>query len=183
MASIDGSMIPFAPTGADHDVGLTDVRPATSEVPPLGRVLGVDLGSRRIGVAASDSAQGLAVGVDTVERSSDPARDRLALAGLIGEYEAVGLVVGLPLSLDGAVGPAAAATLAEIEALRGALEVPVTMIDERLSTVAATSALRAGGRKARQQRAVVDRTAATVILQSWLERRRRPPTSGEVVDG
>lgn len=124
-------------------------------------------------MAASDSAQVLAVGVDTVERSSDPSRDRRALAALTAEYEAVGVVVGLPLSLDGSVRRAAIDALAEIDALRGALGVPVTATDERLSTVVAASALRTGGRKARQQRAVVDRTAATVILQSWLDRRQR----------
>lgn len=155
----------FAPAGAEPDSG------PTQEVPPAGRVLGVDLGSRRIGVAASDSAQVLAVGVDMIDRSSDPSRDRCALAALTAEYEAVGVVVGLPLSLDGGVRRAAMDALAEIDVLRAALGVPVTTIDERLSTVVASSALRTGGRKARQQRAVVDRTAATIILQSWLDRR------------
>ena len=165
-SSIDAFMSFSAPIGAEHDSG------PTHEVPSSGRVLGLDLGSRRIGVAASDSAQILAVGVETVERSSDRSRDRSALAALSTEYEAVGIVVGLPLSLDGGLGPAATGALAEIDALRSAVAVPVATIDERLSTVAATSALRAGGRKVRQQRAVVDRTAATIILQSWLDRRR-----------
>lgn len=166
-----------APAGAEHDSGPLHA------VPPAGRVLGLDLGSRRIGVAASDAAQTLAVGVETVERSADPSRAGHVLAALTAEYEAVGVVVGLPLSLDGGVGWAAAAALVEVDALRSALGVPVTTIDERLSTVAATSALRAGGRKARQQRAVVDRTAATIILQSWLDRRRRSVPGDEGVDG
>ncbi|MGI8753777.1 MAG: Holliday junction resolvase RuvX [Acidimicrobiales bacterium] len=161
-----------APAGAEQDSD-----PAIS-VPPAGRVLGLDLGSRRIGVAASDSAQTLAVGVETVARSSEWARDHRLLGAMTAEYEAVGIVVGLPLSLDGGVGRAAAGALAEIDALRPVLGVPVTTIDERLSTVVATSALRAGGRKARQQRAVVDRTAATIILQSWLDRRRVAAADG-----
>jgi putative Holliday junction resolvase len=140
-------------------------------IPPVGRVLGIDLGSRRIGVAASDSAQALAVGVETVERSSDRARHRRVLAAMTAEYEAVGVVIGLPLSLDGGRGPSATATLEEIDALRSTLGVPVALIDERLTTVAATSALRAGGHKGRRHRAVVDRTAATIILQSWLDGR------------
>jgi putative Holliday junction resolvase len=152
--------------GADHDAA-----PVT-DIPPVGRVLGLDLGSRRIGVAASDSAQTLAIGTDTVERSVDGARHRQVLAAMTAEYEAVGVVIGLPLSLDGGRGPAATATLEESDALRSALGVPVTLIDERLTTVAATSALRAGGHKGRRHRAVVDRTAATIILQSWLDRRR-----------
>ncbi len=176
-SSIDGFMSFSAPAGAEPDSD------PTTEVPLAGRVLGLDLGSRRIGVAASDSAQVLAVGVETIERSSEPSRDRQVLAAVTAEYEAVGVVVGLPLSLDGGMGRAAIDALAEIDALRAALGVPVTAIDERLSTVAASSALRAGGRKARQRRAVVDRTAAAIILQSWLDRRRRAPSTGVSHEG
>ena len=133
---------------------------ATRCLPFPGRVLGLDLGSRRIGVAASDSGQTLAVGVDTVMRSTDLGRDRRRVAHLVSEYEAVGLVVGLPLSLDGGEGPAAIAALAEVAALGDALDVPVVTVD------------------ARRQRGVVDRTAAAIILQTWLDR-----TSNENADG
>ena len=137
-----------------------------------GRLLGLDLGSRRIGVAACDDGRSVATGVATVERTSDPVAHRRALRRLVDEYEAVGVVVGLPLSLSGQLGPAATAALDEVEALRAELGVPVDTVDERLTTVAVSGALRAGGRDARRARQVVDREAAATILQSWLDRRR-----------
>lgn len=146
--------------------------PVTDGVPAAGRVLGFDLGSRRIGVAASDSDQALAVGVDTVVRTGDPAADRRRLVTLLDEYEAVGVVVGLPLGLDGGHGPAAVAAEEEAGQLCSLTSVPVVTHDERLTTVSAAAALRAGGRKARQQKGVIDRTAAAVLLQSWLDGRR-----------
>lgn len=141
-------------------------------VAPTGRVLAFDLGSRRIGVAASDSGQVMAVGVDTVQRTGDPVVDRHRMVGLIDEYEAVGAVVGLPLTLGGEEGRAAQLAVAEAGALSGVAGVPVVMWDERLTTVSAAGALRSGGKRARQQRQVIDRTAAAVLLQSWLDRRR-----------
>jgi putative holliday junction resolvase len=136
-------------------------------------VIGLDLGERRIGVAVSDSNQRLATGVTTVARSGDRPTDHRRLATVVDDYEAAGVVVGLPLSLSGATGPAAARVLAEIPDLAAAVGVPVALIDERLTTVAATTALRAAGRSSRQQRHVVDQTAAGVLLQSWLDRRAR----------
>lgn len=138
-----------------------------------GRLLGLDLGSRRIGVAVTDSDRTLASGVTAIERSSDRARDHAAVAALVEEYGAVGVVVGVPYSLSGATGPAAQAALEEIDQLRGALEVEVDTVDERLTTVAAAGALRASGRRARQARAVIDQTAAAVLLQSWIDRQAR----------
>ncbi|HLH47418.1 MAG TPA: Holliday junction resolvase RuvX, partial [Acidimicrobiales bacterium] len=117
-----------------------------------GRVIGLDLGSRRIGVAVSDGDQRLATSVATVQRGGDPVADHRALAALVGDYEAVGVVVGLPRSLSGAVGPAARAALDEVAALRSSLDVPVDTEDERLTTVTAAAALRAGGRSARRAR-------------------------------
>jgi putative Holliday junction resolvase len=138
---------------------------------PSGRVLGIDLGSRRIGVAVTDAGQTVATGVRTVPRSRDRSADHRALAALVEEYEAVGVVIGVPYSLSGVTGPAAAAVLAEVEELGGALGVEVATIDERFTTVAAASALRAGGRRERDQRGVIDQSAAAVLLQSWVDRR------------
>lgn len=139
-----------------------------------GRLLGIDLGSRRIGVAVSDSARTVATGVATLERSGDRRRDHAAIGAVAAEYGAVGIVVGVPYSLSGATGPAAAAVLEEVEELRGATAVRVDLVDERLTTAAAAGALRAGGRRAKAARAVIDRTAAAVILQTWLDRRVSP---------
>lgn len=134
-------------------------------------MLGFDLGSARIGVAITDTHQRVASGLQVVARRGDPVADRQALALLVAEEEAVGAVVGLPLSLDGSVGPAAQAALDEVDLLVVALGVPVATVDERFTTVAAHQALRAGGRGGRQARRRVDAVAATLILQSWLERR------------
>ncbi|MGH9056276.1 MAG: Holliday junction resolvase RuvX, partial [Acidimicrobiales bacterium] len=151
-------------------------------IAPEGRVLGVDLGSRRIGVAVSDSGQSVATGVCAVRRSAaagatpltaGQAADHQALAALVEEYSAVGVVVGVPLSMSGATGPAASAALAEVDHLRRVLPaVPVDTADERLTTVAASGALHSGGARRRRRREVVDQTAAAVILQGWLDRRR-----------
>jgi len=167
-SSVVALMSPRAPIGVDRPPA------AASAIPRAGRVLGLDLGSQRCGVAASDSAQKLAVGVETLARTGDPDRDREALRTLVEDYGAVGIVVGLPLSMSGRVGPAATTALAEADGLASLLGIPVETTDERLSTISASSALRAAGRSTRQQRRVVDRTAASVILQSWLDLRRNP---------
>jgi putative Holliday junction resolvase len=137
-----------------------------------GRLLGLDLGSRRIGVAVTDSGQAVATGVRALTRSGTRSSDHAAIAGLVSEYQAVGVVVGVPLSLSGEPGPASREVLGEVSELRSTLEVEVATVDERLTTVAASSSLRAGGRSTRQQRAVVDQTAAAMILQTYVEQRR-----------
>jgi putative Holliday junction resolvase len=140
-----------------------------------GRAVGVDLGSRRIGIAVSDSAGTLATPRGTLQRSGDRERDRRALVDLVTEEEAVVVVVGHPLSLDGTRGPAARAAEEEADALAGLLDgtgVRVELFDERLTTVTAHQALTAGGTKGRDQRAVVDQTAAAVLLTAWLDARR-----------
>jgi putative Holliday junction resolvase len=144
--------------------------------PPIaapGRVVGIDLGSRRIGVAVTDSAQLVATAATVVPRSGNRGADHRALAQLVADYDAVGVVVGLPVSLSGRIGPAAAAVLEEVEELRGALPVRVETVDERLTTQAAARGLRAAGRRAHQLRPVIDQAAATVLLQTWVERRRQ----------
>lgn len=135
-----------------------------------GRVLGLDLGSRRIGVAISDSGQTVATGLRAVQRGADRAADHGAIKTLVEEYEAVGVVVGLPLSLSGGTGPAARQVLEEVEQLSRYLGVEVDTVDERLTTISASGALRAAGRPSRRQKSVVDQTAAAILLQSWIDR-------------
>jgi putative Holliday junction resolvase len=159
-----------------HRTSAPDATPLPV-IPVAGRVIGVDLGSARVGVAVSDGDQRLATGATRVDRARDRDREHRALAALVDEYGAVGVVVGLPLSLSGELGPAAVRALQEVEDLRAVLPVPVDVVDERFSTATASASLRAGGRRARQQRAVIDQTAAAVFLQVWLDRRtnrRRP---------
>lgn len=139
------------------------------------RALGVDLGSRRIGVALCDSAGTVASPFEVVERSGDRQRDHRRLAELVAEAEAEVVVVGVPYSMDGSVGPAAKRALAEIRVLRRALPVPVETYDERLSTVTAHRSLREMDVDAATRRRVVDKIAAAVILQAWLDHRSAAP--------
>jgi putative holliday junction resolvase len=140
------------------------------------RALGIDLGTRRIGVAVSDSAGTMALPYEVVERSGDRSRDHRRIGALVEETGAEVVVVGLPLSLDGSTGPAAAAALEEAEQLRTVLAVPVMEWDERLTTVTAHRELAASGVPGRKQRRVVDQVAASVMLQGWLEHRRAAMT-------
>ena len=149
---------------------MSDDRPARR-----GRAVGVDLGAKRIGIAVSDSGGLMATPRGTLNRTRDAARDRRTLVDLVVEEEAVIVVVGHPLSLDGTRGPAARAAEDEAAALTVLLQdrdVAVELCDERLTTVSAHQALRAGGTKGRNQRAVVDQTAAAVMLMAWLDGRR-----------
>lgn len=136
------------------------------------RAVGVDLGTKRIGIALSDSGGVLATPYEVVQRSGSQEADHKAIAGIVDETEAEIVVVGLPLSLDGSPGPAAEQAAAEVEALAGRLSVPVEVYDERLTTVSADRALMAAEMDARSRRRVVDKVAAAVMLQAWLDARR-----------
>lgn len=138
-----------------------------------GRRLGIDVGAVRVGVASCDPDGLIATPLLTVPRDVDGGTDVAAIAALVAEHEAVGVVVGLPRTLAGREGPAAQAARAFVAALEPALDVPVELTDERLTTVVATRQMRESGRKGRRQRAVVDQVAAVGILQGWLDRHRR----------
>jgi putative Holliday junction resolvase len=133
------------------------------------RAVALDLGSRRIGVAVSDSGGTVATPYETVHRSGDREREHRQIAALVTEAGGQPVVVGLPLSLDGRVGPAAQAILDEVDELRAALDVDVVTWDERLSTVEAERSMRTMGVRKDKRRRIVDQLAATVILQSWLD--------------
>lgn len=143
--------------------------------------LGVDPGDARIGIARSDPSGVLATPVETVPRGEGD----LARIAAIGEEEgAVEIVVGLPRSLSGGEGPAAARVREFATALaRQVAPLPVRLCDERLTTVTAESMLRERGRKGARRRAVVDQAAAVVILQNALDTERASGAApGEVVD-
>jgi putative Holliday junction resolvase len=127
--------------------------------------LGLDWGDARIGVAACDPDGLLAYPLDTV--AAGPA-ELVRLAEIIAETAPLEVVVGLPRSLSGADGPAARKVRERAAALAAAVAVPVRLVDERLSTVSASRRLREGGRKARQQRSVIDAAAAAEILEQAL---------------
>jgi putative Holliday junction resolvase len=137
----------------------------------MGRVLGVDLGSRRIGLALSDPAGRVATLHAVVDRSGDRTADHRTILAHAREAGASRIVVGLPLSLSGDVGPAARAVLEEVAALQTEASGAVTVetYDERFTTVIAEQGLRAARIRKRDRRRAVDPAAATVMLQSYLE--------------
>lgn len=137
------------------------------------RVLGLDLGSKRIGVAVSDSSGTIAGPLTVLQRTGDHARDHENIRKLVVEEEAERVVVGLPLSLDGSMGPAAMAAVAEAEQLATVVGVPVESYDERLTTVSAERTLMQAKMRAEARRRVVDKVAAAVMLQAWLDGRSR----------
>ena len=136
------------------------------------RALGVDLGSKRIGIAVSDPTGTIASPLTVVRRSKSSRRDLDEIARIARDEEVTLIVVGLPLTMRGEVGPAAAAAIAEADRLATVVGVPVETHDERLTTVTAERSLIEAGMRGQQRRYVVDKVAAAVMLQSWLDTRR-----------
>ena len=147
--------------------------------PSRGRRLAVDVGKVRVGVAISDPDGILATPLVTLSRDLGTAADSVPadmaeLVRLVGEHEVVQIVVGLPVRLNGAEGPAAIDIRAYSDRLSRAVgQVPIVLADERMSTVVATRRLAERGVRGKRQRAVVDQAAAVEILQSWLDAQRR----------
>jgi len=141
----------------------------SADAPREGRRLGIDVGSVRVGVALSDPYGLLATPLVTLPRDRGAA-DQRRIADLVREHEVVEVVVGLPLHLSGAQSAGSQEASAYSVAVATLIEpVPVRLVDERLSTRAASAALAARGLDSRAQRGVVDQTAAAIILQSWLD--------------
>jgi putative Holliday junction resolvase len=134
-------------------------------------VLGVDLGERRIGLARSDPAGVTASPLAVIERSGDRTAEHRAIVDAARTSEAIRIVVGLPRSLSGRVGPAERAARAEVEELRAVAgaDLPVETYDERFTTVIAEQALGSARVKTRDRRKVVDKVAAAVMLQGYLD--------------
>ena len=141
----------------------------STPVASSGRVLALDPGSRRVGVAVSNSERSMAF-----PRPAIPAGDELIrdVGQLVDEEQVAIVVVGLPRRLDGGEGASAAMARHLAEELERSLEtsgIEVRLHDERLTTVSAQDALRSAGRSAKDQREVIDSAAATVILESWIQ--------------
>ena len=135
----------------------------------MARALGIDLGSKRIGIASSDTTRTLASPVTVIERRGSRSADHRAIAELIAEYEPDVIVVGLPLSLNGAESHAAALVRSEIAEMEHVFTVPIVVHDERFSTATAHASMRERKMNAQARRKVVDKVAAAVFLQSWLD--------------
>jgi putative Holliday junction resolvase len=135
------------------------------------RALGIDLGSKRIGVATSDRSATIATPLVVLERSSTRLGDYRSIATLVVEYEAECVVIGLPLNMSGSIGTAAQLALDEAKEMASVVGVPVYTYDERLTTVTADNILMNQKMNAQARRRVVDKVAAAVMLQSWLDHR------------
>jgi putative Holliday junction resolvase len=140
------------------------------------RVVAVDLGTRRMGVAVTDGLGLTAQPHATLERHGGR-RDLDAIAAVVNQFDAERVVLGLPLDPEGRVGRAALAAQAFAERLRGVLTVPVELIDESFSTVEAQDVLLEADLSRARRKQVIDRAAAAVILRRWMAARdRTPPT-------
>ena len=145
---------------------------AAAHLPARGALLGLDLGTKTIGVATSDPARRVATGVETIRRTnftSDVAR----LLALAAEREAAGFVLGLPLNMDGSEGPRAQSTRAFAKNLARVTELPIALWDERLSTAAVERALIAADVSRSRRAKAIDQHAAVFILQGALDRLAR----------
>ncbi len=142
-----------------------------AHLPPQGALIGLDLGSKTIGVASSDPARRLATGVETIARKTFSADARRILA-LAAERKAAGFVLGLPLNMDGSEGPRAQSTRAFARNLAKLTALPIALWDERLSTAAVERQLIAADVSRAKRAAVIDQHAAAFILQGALDRLR-----------
>jgi putative holliday junction resolvase len=142
-------------------------------LPKRGALIGLDLGTKTIGVAASDPDRRLASPVETVRRKNFTA-DSARLLALAGERQAVGFVLGLPLNMNGSEGPRAQSTRAFARNLARLTELPIGLWDERLSTAAVERELIAADASRRARAAVIDQHAAAYILQGALDRLATP---------
>jgi putative Holliday junction resolvase len=139
---------------------------------PEARLLGLDVGTKTIGLALSDVTRSIATPYDTIKRTKFTS-DAKALADIAGKMEVGALIIGLPLNLDGSEGPRAQSTRAFARNLAKHLALPITFWDERLSTAAVERHLIEADASRKRRAEVVDRMAAAYILQGALDRLRR----------
>jgi putative pre-16S rRNA nuclease len=135
------------------------------------RVLAIDPGSKRVGIAISDPTGTIAQPLATID-AEPPETLASRLSDIAAQKEAKRIIVGLPRRMDGSHGPEAKAARELADSLRKASGLPVELVDERLTTVAAERSLIAGGVRRDKRRATVDRVAAAILLQSHLDRKR-----------
>jgi len=142
---------------------------AVAVLPPRGTLIGLDLGSKTIGVAASDPDRRVAAPVETISRKRF-SLDAQRILDLAAERRAAGLVLGLPINMDGSEGPRAQATRAFARNLARLTDLPIALWDERLSTAAVERALIAADASRAKRKSVIDQHAAAYILQGALDR-------------
>ncbi|UCF89047.1 MAG: Holliday junction resolvase RuvX [bacterium] len=138
----------------------------------MGRIMGIDWGQRRIGVALSDETRTIASPHGIIKRAGSLERDLTAITDIAVSNEVELIIFGLPVRLDGSVGPEAEGVLEVVERLRAKVRVPVDTWDERLSTAAAERALIGGDVSRRKRKEKVDQVAAALFLQAYLDKNR-----------
>lgn len=160
-------------TAARHAAGTTttDVAAFAGLLPPGKRLIGIDAGTTTLGLALSDVTRTIASAMKTIRRTKFAA-DAAELLAIVREHDVAGLVLGLPINLDGSEGPRAQSARAMARNLNRLSPLPILLWDERLSTAAAERMLIAADQSRKRRAEVIDKLAATLILQGALDRMR-----------
>jgi putative Holliday junction resolvase len=156
-------------------LSILDLAGFAATLPPGARLLGFDLGEKTIGVALSDTSRAIATPMDTLPRGKF-STDAVKIEKIIAELKVGGIVIGLPLNMDGSDGPSAQSARAFARNLAARIDLPIVLWDERLSTVAVTRTLLDADTSRRRRAEVVDKMAAGYILQGALDRIRHMGT-------
>ena len=135
------------------------------------RYLGLDLGSRTLGVAVSDATGTIANSVKIIRHNEDYDRLIGEVCDLVREYDVEGIVLGFPKNMNGTIGPKGELSIDFKQKLENVLSIPIVLQDERLTTKSATDMLILGNVSRKKRKEVIDSVAATIILQSYLDRR------------
>jgi putative Holliday junction resolvase len=154
-------------------MGILNIRELRGQLLPSQRLLGLDLGEKTLGLALSDTTLTVATPFKTLNRGKFKP-DAAILVGLITEHHIGGLIVGLPLNMDGSEGPSAQSARAFARNFEALSNCPVVLVDERLSTAAVTRTLLDADASRRRRASVVDKMAAAYILQGALDQLRNP---------
>jgi len=157
------------PARAAPGTTTEDVQQFTAGLPISGRLIGLDLGTKTIGLSLSDVTRTIASPLETIRRTKFKA-DAARLLHLVAEHAIAGLVLGLPANLDGSEGPRAQSTRAFAKNINGLSPAPILLWDERWSTMAANRMLVDADASRKRRAEVVDKVAATIILQTALDR-------------
>lgn len=161
---------PVTPAQA-RPLTTAEIEPFVAALPATGRLIGIDGGTTTFGLALSDVSRTIASPLETIERTKFKA-DAARLLALIAEHSICGLVLGLPTNMDGSQGPRVQATRALARNLNGLTPIPILLWDERLTTAAAERMLIAADASRKRRGEVIDKLAATLILQGALDRLR-----------
>ena len=161
-----------SPVGTIGDVTAIGQTQGETKGQDMGRIMAIDWGERRIGVALSDESRTIASPHTVIQRGGSLDRDLTEIAGIAADNEVQLIVFGLPMRLNGSMGPAAEGVLEVVEKLRGKVQIQVDTWDERLSTAEAERALIGGDVSRNRRKNLIDQVAAALFLQAYLDKNR-----------